>query len=146
MEMLIVVAIIAILAAIAIPIFSAQISNTRLAADAANLRTAETLAISDAMVNAHIDDMSTTSTLTIAQTPKEEAAETQITQDNIVYHFNYDASGTGIEIAEASGALAATGNFESSYDSAYTIVVCVSPEGELLAAGWEEIPTTGNGG
>lgn len=38
MEMLIVVAIIAILVAIAIPVFTAQLNNARLATDAANLR------------------------------------------------------------------------------------------------------------
>ena len=51
MEMLIVVAIIAILAAIAIPVFSSQLTKAKEQTDAANLRTAESLAVADYMLN-----------------------------------------------------------------------------------------------
>ena len=51
MEMLIVVAIIAILAAIAIPVFSAQLNKAKEGTDRANQRTAESLAVADYMLN-----------------------------------------------------------------------------------------------
>ena len=47
MEMLIVVAIIAILVAIAIPTFTTQLNNARIATDKANLRAAESEAVTD---------------------------------------------------------------------------------------------------
>jgi type IV pilus assembly protein PilA len=47
MEMLIVVAIIAILVAIAIPVFSVQLTNARTQVDAANLRSATSMAVID---------------------------------------------------------------------------------------------------
>lgn len=50
-EMLIVVAIIAILVAIAVPTFSAQLDKSRLAVDKANLRTGMSLAVSAYMLN-----------------------------------------------------------------------------------------------
>ena len=51
MEMLIVVAIIAILIAIAIPVFSAQLDKARTAVDAANLRSARSMAVTYAMTD-----------------------------------------------------------------------------------------------
>jgi type IV pilus assembly protein PilA len=54
MELLIVIAIIAILAAIAIPTFSAQLTKANTAVDAANLRSATTLAVTAYM----LDDIS----------------------------------------------------------------------------------------
>lgn len=50
MEMLIVVAIIAVLVAIAIPVFSAQLEKAREAVDAANLRTAYAEVMADVML------------------------------------------------------------------------------------------------
>ena len=51
MEMLIVIAIIAILIAIAIPIFTAQLNNAKQAADEANARSIYAIAMSDYMDN-----------------------------------------------------------------------------------------------
>jgi len=50
MEMLIVIAIIAILAAVAIPTFSSQLTSAKQRSDEANLRAAESLAVSDYML------------------------------------------------------------------------------------------------
>lgn len=52
-ELLIVVAIIAILAAIAIPVFYSQLNEARLAVDKANLRTAYSLASNDYLMHHH---------------------------------------------------------------------------------------------
>jgi type IV pilus assembly protein PilA len=52
-EMLIVIAIIAILAAIAIPTFSAQLDKANQAVDDANLRTATSLAMADYMLESY---------------------------------------------------------------------------------------------
>ncbi|SEH41663.1 MULTISPECIES: competence type IV pilus major pilin ComGC [Atopobiaceae] len=51
MEMLIVVAIIAVLVAIAIPVFSAQLNNAKVAADAANIRGGYAAATADVAGN-----------------------------------------------------------------------------------------------
>lgn len=52
-EMLIVIAIIAILAAIAIPTFSSQLTKANEAVDDANLRAATSLAMADYMLNSY---------------------------------------------------------------------------------------------
>lgn len=51
MEMLIVVAIIAVLVAIAIPVFSAQLNTAKERVDAANLRSATSMAVTDYLSN-----------------------------------------------------------------------------------------------
>ena len=51
MEMLIVVAIIAILVAIAVPVFSTQLNNAKTEVDAANLRSAESMAVASYMTS-----------------------------------------------------------------------------------------------
>jgi len=51
MEMLIVVAIIAILVAIAVPVFSSQLTKAKTQVDEANLRTAISLAVAEYMLN-----------------------------------------------------------------------------------------------
>ena len=55
MEMLIVIAIIAILIAIAIPIFSSQLDAANKAADEANIRSGYAAAVADAMLNKNDD-------------------------------------------------------------------------------------------
>ncbi len=55
-EMLIVVAIIAILIAIAIPVYSAQMDKAKEAVDDANARSAQSLAVADYMLNAYIGE------------------------------------------------------------------------------------------
>lgn len=51
MEMLIVVAIIAVLVAIAIPVFSSQLNTAKTQVDAANLRSAESMAVAQYFVD-----------------------------------------------------------------------------------------------
>lgn len=57
MEMLIVVAIIAVLVAIAIPVFSAQLNKAKEQVDAANLRSATSMAVVDYLSNAKTGDV-----------------------------------------------------------------------------------------
>lgn len=56
MEMLIVVAIIAVLVAVAIPVFSAQLDKAKEQVDAANLRSATSMAVADYLANPNDDD------------------------------------------------------------------------------------------
>ena len=55
-ELLIVVAIIAILAAVAVPLFGEQLTKAQLEADFANFRSAYTQAVADAMLNGTPDE------------------------------------------------------------------------------------------
>lgn len=137
MEMLIVIAIIAIIAAIAIPVYSTQLNNARLATDAANLRTAESLAVSDMMLNVNSRGASTSLTPTIAATPDATAAEKTVANAT-AYYFKTASQGSGLEIAfdEETGGLADSGDFASSYNEALTIVVFVDADGRVVEAGW----------
>ena len=69
-ELLIVVAIIAILVAIAIPVFSSQLENTRKAVDDANARSIRSMAVAEAMTSGGAGDyygvMSNTGELSIS--------------------------------------------------------------------------------
>lgn len=114
MEMLIVVAIIAILIAIAIPTFTAQLEKAREAADIANIRSA----YSEAMVKYLNGDATTTAT-TPAMTqntagwasltwPTYLGAEVQPTKGNVVT-VTIDATGTA-SCAAGAPAPAAGGN------------------------------------
>jgi len=58
-ELLIVVAIIAVLVAIAIPVFSAQLDKSKLAADTANVRSAYAEVVADALSNGDTPAIST---------------------------------------------------------------------------------------
>ena len=82
MEMLIVIAIIAILIAIAIPVFTGQMRQAELATDTANVRSAYSEAVADVMldtartytgaaVNVEITDPSTHCTATVNNTTHE---------------------------------------------------------------------------
>jgi len=52
-ELLIVIAIIAILAAIAIPVYSTQMTNARIRVNEANIRSAKSLAVADYLLEAY---------------------------------------------------------------------------------------------
>ena len=80
MEMLIVVAIIAVLVAIAIPVFSAQLNNAKVAADAANIRGGYAAATADVAGNkdaASGDTYYLKSDGTVTQTQSEGNFKTQ---------------------------------------------------------------------
>ena len=80
MEMLIVVAIIAVLVAIAIPVFSAQLNNAKVAADAANIRGGYAAATADVAGNkdaASGDTYYLKSDGTVTQTQSEGDFKTQ---------------------------------------------------------------------
>lgn len=68
MEMLIVIAIIAILIAIAIPIFTAQLNSAKHAADEANARSIYAIAMADYMDNSKYDGSYTVSGKTVTVT------------------------------------------------------------------------------
>lgn len=85
MEMLIVVAIIAVLVAIAIPVFSAQLNNAKVAADAANIRGGYAAATADVAGNkdaASGDTYYLKSDGTVTQTQSEGDFKTQGTTDS----------------------------------------------------------------
>lgn len=85
MEMLIVVAIIAVLVAIAIPVFSAQLNNAKVAADAANIRGGYAAATADVAGNkdaASGDTYYLKSDGTVTQTQSEGNFKTQGTTDS----------------------------------------------------------------
>ncbi|MPM58321.1 hypothetical protein SDC9_105152 [bioreactor metagenome] len=112
MEMLIVVAIIGILVAIAVPVFSTQLNTAKVQVDAANLRSAESMAVADYMLN----------TRTGAAT----------------YCFNYTEETHTLEIAYGTApALAATGSVrgEASGNTGNTIKVVVT-DGDVTSATW----------
>ncbi len=86
MEMLIVVAIIAVLVAIAIPVFSAQLNNAKVAADAANIRGGYAAATADVAGNkdaASGDTYYLKSDGTVTQTQSEGNFKTQGTTDSV---------------------------------------------------------------
>ena len=78
MEMLIVVAIIAILIAIAIPTFTAQLEKAREAADIANIRSA----YSEAMVE-YLNSTTTTSSTTTVTKPTAKMTQTKKGWDSV---------------------------------------------------------------
>lgn len=114
-ELLIVVAIIAILAAVAIPAYTSQMNSARERVDEANLRTATSLAAADSLLN-------------------NRAAGTK-------YYFNLTAEGN-VEIAETGTTtpptLAATGDLrgQTTAHSAQTIIITMGEGGEITSAAW----------
>lgn len=124
-ELLIVVAILAVLAAIAVPTFAAQLNKARLQVDEANLRSAVSLAQAD-----FLTDKKNTET---------------------VYFFNKteqtaDGNIQSLEIAKNGDTLSKTGNFrgESSENSPNTIKVTISGSGSIdyTATGWVTPPAS----
>jgi len=112
-ELLIVIAIIAIMVAIAIPVYSAQLDSARTQVDAANLRTAESLAMADFMLN-----RSATAT------------------GDTTYYFNTGANNQ-IQIAYGTGStLASTGSFRGSKETAKTPCVVITMAGVVSSCSW----------
>lgn len=116
MEMLIVVAIIAILIAIAVPVFSSQMNTAKQQVDAANLRTATSLAV----VKYMLDD---------------ESGE-------ITYHFTIGEGNSMIaeEGLASKKQVTDTAVVLKRTDETYTIRVIVE-DGEVTTADWFA-PTT----
>lgn len=87
MEMLIVVAIIAVLVAIAIPVFSSQLDNARKQADAANIRSgyalasATVLTANSAVADGTVYQLQKDGTITPAGGTGDFAAQTGATED-----------------------------------------------------------------
>ena len=104
MEMLIVVAIIAILIAIMIPVFNAQLEKSREAADAANIRSA----YAEVLVN-YLDDQSTEPVeVTLTQeTAGWDNNNFETTLKNLVGEDNY--SGTPAAKGTCTVSVSATG-------------------------------------
>ncbi len=126
MEMLIVVAIIAILVAIAIPVFSAQLDNARKAVDDANMRSA----MSEAVTYAMTDDATKTA----------PAGVTRVTGGGWTITFAYGTNNT-LSIGAAEGKYnqyKETGDARSAGAKTCYISVAVSadfvPTGSWIAA------------
>ena len=132
LEMLVVVLIIGILAAIAIPVFTSQIERARERTDEANLRSAGSLAVSDYMV--------------------EERS------GSVTYYFASDISGIAIAYmqittdagtvsetcSDASGVIYPVNSLikgQSSQNEESTIIVTVE-NNAIVSAVWGAAPTT----
>ena len=99
-ELLIVVAIIAILVAIAIPVFSTQLDKTRAAVDNANARSIRSMAVAEAMTSGGAGDyygvMSNTGELSISKSKPgdgyNQATQGSLTAGNAVYKVVVDSN------------------------------------------------------
>ena len=99
-ELLIVVAIIAILVAIAIPVFSSQLENTRKAVADANARSIRYMAVAEAMTSGGAGDyygvMSNTGELSISKSKPgdgyNQATQGSLTAGNAVYKVVVDSN------------------------------------------------------
>lgn len=111
-ELLIVIAIMAILIAIAIPAFSAQLEKTRQAVDDGNMRSA----MSESVATYLLDGES----------------------EEVTYHAHYDAAAKSIKVDKAAfTANDKIGQASANKDKGIQIVV---KDGEVKTATWVEIP------
>ena len=114
MEMLIVVAIIAILVAVAVPVFNTQLTNAKTQVDAANLRSATSMAVTDYLASSRSTDE--------------------------YYAFTQSSSTEAMSIASSYPAAAAptsiSGLITGQSDSSKTIVVKISAGGAVESAEW----------
>ena len=110
-ELLIVVAIIAVLVAIAIPIFTTQLEKAREATDAANIRSAYAEVVADALTQS-----GTESTITRTVTLKQQVADWQTAGINLA--GSGVISGTGHVDATITGTPAANGTCTITYTPA----------------------------
>lgn len=90
-ELLIVVAIIAVLVAISIPIFSAQLEKSREATDAANIRSAYAEVSADLLTNESTDK----TVNVVAKQKKDEWQGTDYSKDSTIGGQHVDASTKG---------------------------------------------------
>lgn len=97
-ELLIVVAIIAVLVAISIPIFSAQLEKSREATDAANIRSAYAEVSADLLS----DDASTKTVTVDAKQKKADWQGTDYSKDSTIGGQHVDASTTGWTVSADS--------------------------------------------
>lgn len=97
-ELLIVVAIIAVLVAISIPIFSAQLEKSREATDAANIRSAYAEVSADLLS----DDASTKTVTVDAKQKKAKWQGTDYSKDSTIGGQHVDASTTGWTVSADS--------------------------------------------
>jgi type IV pilus assembly protein PilA len=115
MEMLIVVAIIAILVAIAIPVFSAQMENSKEQVDAANLRSATSMAVVDYLTN--------------------DSLPTPDSDGNITYVAIYDLKDAKT-MAVSTSATAGYYDAQSKTNSGKHIEIKVTTGGKIASAKW----------
>ena len=100
MEMLIVVAIIAVLIAIAIPVFSAQLNKAQLATDTANMRSQYSEKVADAMldsatvatgtVSVELDPSTATNSTVSVDNSAHKVTVTHKSDSNLTESFNVD--------------------------------------------------------
>ncbi len=111
-ELLIVIAIIAILIAIMFPVFGAQLEKARLAADLANVRAAYSEAVADAMLGDETN-------LTAGVETGEVSIEYSVLGDAIKYESTIDVDDTNHTITVTSKNGTVEGSFD--YDEDVTI-------------------------
>lgn len=120
-ELLIVVAVIAILVAIAIPVFSSQLSKARQAVDDANLRSAASMASADYLLTSPTP----TGSVWYTADKKQNAAATGSDAQNMVIK------------SVADEAACSNGTFKSSKDSSKSIAIEIGTGGEVLTSKWK---------
>lgn len=115
-ELLVVVAIIAILVAIAIPVYSTQLEATRERVDAANVRTAESMAVTEYNVNP----------------PKNANGETYylklIDVNKSTYQIDKNKKGPGYNLAKKSGT-----------PKSSVVKVQINSDGSIKYSGWDKV-------
>lgn len=112
-ELLIVVAIIAVLVAIAIPVFTSQLEKSREATDAANIRSA----YAEVMVKA-IDDNSTSSTETVNLKQTQGGWQNTALQTDLSSLFKDDSNKNLGDVAQSKTATIGWAGPTSSHTSA----------------------------
>lgn len=119
-ELLIVVAIIAVLVAIAIPIFTAQLERAREATDAANIRAAYAEVMAEALTQTTAADVTRTVTLQQQQDGWQTSPAPNLVGSGII-------TGTGHSDATVTGTPSKGGSCSIEYDSdAGSVTITVS--------------------
>ena len=123
MEMLIVIAIIAVLIAIAIPVFSSQLEKTREAADLANVRSAYAQVSAEALLG----NSETTVTVDLKQKRADWQSVDPVNIGGIVHYKNQG------DTDQWKGVAAPNGTCVVSYDEDYGIILTWSGKAEPAA-------------
>ena len=102
-ELLIVVAIIAVLVAIAIPVFTAQLYKSQAATDEANIRAAYSKAVVDFLEDGTTADLSAIQAVAEYGSLSAEYVYTHTQDSDLTITFDFDPTVFGEETAEGAG-------------------------------------------
>ncbi len=114
-ELLIVIAIIAILIAIMVPVFGAQLNKARAAAELANVRAAYSEAVADAMLG---DSTDLTASVTTAQIKTADLQNAITYDETVVTVTSGDGTNPGEVVVEYNGY---SGTFETDEDVTFDV-------------------------